>query len=81
MISFKIIIILQIIDVVDCSGSGDVAMSITKVENGILTGCTGRKFLVPKGWNEIRIGSKRAFELFPGGLVIELCNLIKLITI
>lgn len=59
----------KVIDIVDCSGSGDVEMTIAKVENGEIKAVTGRKFKVPDGWGEIRVGSKRAFELFPSGLI------------
>jgi tripeptidyl-peptidase-2 len=59
----------KIIDIVDVSGSGDVAMSVATVQDGILESASGRKFKVPEGWGEIRIGSKRAFDLFPQDLV------------
>ena len=64
----------KIIDVVDCTGSGDVNTSkvVTADENGCITGVLGRKLQVNPEWKnpsgEWRVGAKPAFDLFPGGL-------------
>ncbi|KAF9901893.1 tripeptidyl-peptidase II Tpp2 [Lobosporangium transversale] len=72
----------KIIDIVDCSGSGDVpTTTIVKPteEDGVpvITGLTGRKLRLSKDWKnptgEYRIGIKRAFNLFP----VELTDRIK----
>jgi tripeptidyl-peptidase II len=64
----------KVIDVVDCSGSGDVIMSkAVRVDTeGCLPGVGGRKLLVDPSWRcpsgEFRIGIKRIFEIYPEGV-------------
>lgn len=65
----------KIVDVVEASGSGDVAMrtTIKPCADGTITGLTGRTLRLNPKWTnptgEFRIGIKRAFELFPKPLV------------
>ncbi len=64
----------KIIDVVDGSGSGDVDTStVRKVKDGKVEGLTGRTIAIPPDWKcpkgEVRLGIKRAYELYPGRLV------------
>jgi tripeptidyl-peptidase II len=63
----------KVIDIVDATGSGDVDMSTeVKVEDGKVTGLTGRilkldaKWKIPSG--KVRIGKKPAYEIFPSDL-------------
>ncbi|KAG0233916.1 subtilase family-domain-containing protein [Mortierella sp. GBAus27b] len=68
----------KIIDIVDCSGSGDVPTTTivksTECEDGhpVVTGLSGRKLRLNKDWKnpsgEYRLGIKRAFDLFPDEL-------------
>ncbi|KAG0356592.1 subtilase family-domain-containing protein [Gamsiella multidivaricata] len=68
----------KIIDIVDCSGSGDIptttVVKATENEDGVpvITGLTGRKLHLSKDWKnpsgEYRLGVKRAYDLFPGDL-------------
>ncbi|KAI8603041.1 subtilase family-domain-containing protein [Dissophora ornata] len=68
----------KIIDIVDCSGSGDIpTTTIVKASEGedgipVITGLTGRKLRLSKKWTnpsgEYRIGIKRAYDLFPEDL-------------
>lgn len=62
----------KIIDIVDCSGSGDVSMSaIVKAVDGIIN-VDGRTIKINPSWNnptsEYRVGIKRAYELYPKDL-------------
>jgi len=62
----------KIIDLIDCSGSGDVATT-TEVEmvDGFLHALSGRKLKLAKVDNpsgKFRLGLKPGYELFPGGL-------------
>ena len=66
----------KIIDLVDCTGSGDVDTSKEAVPtDGELTGLSGRKLKVPEAWPALKegakyhLGLKRAYELYPGPLV------------
>lgn len=75
----------KVIDIIDCSGSGDVIMSPEKCaeevskDNGItissyqLKGLSGRTLILNSNWNNptgnYRLGMKRAFELYPRGLI------------
>ncbi|CEJ03744.1 hypothetical protein RMCBS344292_17722 [Rhizopus microsporus] len=72
----------KIIDIVDCTGGGDVDTSKKvkpTVEDGVSTiqGLSGRKLILDNSWNnpsgEYRVGVKRAYELFP----TELKNRVK----
>ena len=64
------------IDIIDCTGSGDVDMKHEAIADadGHLTGLSGRILTVPAEWQErnpsgkYRLGVKRAFELYPSGL-------------
>lgn len=64
----------KIIDVVDCTGSGDVEMSkeVEVDENGCIEGLYGRPLELNDKWinptGKWKVGAKRAYELFPGGL-------------
>lgn len=64
----------KIIDVVDCTGSGDVDTSkvVHADEDGCIAGLSGSRLLVNPAWEnptgEWRVGSKAAYELFPAGL-------------
>eukprot|EP00111_Clytia_hemisphaerica_P012386 TCONS_00036372-protein len=62
----------KIVDIIDCSGSGDVDTStVVKVdaEDNTITGITGRKLTVPSSWNnpsgDFYVGCKRLYSLFP----------------
>ncbi|EOD39881.1 hypothetical protein EMIHUDRAFT_454415, partial [Emiliania huxleyi CCMP1516] len=67
----------KMIDLVDCTGSGDVDTSKeTELEaDGTLKGLSGRSLTVPAEWpdraagTKYRLGLKRAFELYPRPLV------------
>ncbi|KAF9580814.1 tripeptidyl-peptidase II Tpp2, partial [Lunasporangiospora selenospora] len=68
----------KIIDIVDCSGSGDIPTTTivkpTEDEDGypVVTGLSGRKLKLGKDWKnpsgEYRLGIKRAYDLFPDEL-------------
>jgi len=62
----------KIIDLVDCSGSGDVDTStVREAVNGVLEGLSGRKLKLGKWDNpsgKYHVGVKPAFQLFPRGL-------------
>ncbi|MBZ0269705.1 S8 family serine peptidase [bacterium] len=66
----------KIIDLVDGSGSGDVVTTtVRKVEGGKVEGLTGRelklgKWKIPSG--EVHVGSKAAWEIYPGALVTRM---------
>lgn len=70
----------KILDVVDCTGSGDVDMSteVTIAEGGVIEGLSGRKVMLSEGIvkrcreRSVRLGMKDGFSLFPGGLVRRL---------
>ncbi len=67
----------KIIDVIDATGSGDVATStVQKPMDGKLKGLTSRDLTVPAEWmnpsGEFHLGLKRGFELFPPELVARL---------
>lgn len=62
----------KIIDIVDCSGSGDVIMGpLIKADGNELAGI-GRKLIINESWTnptgEFRVGIKQAFDLYPAGL-------------
>eukprot|EP01122_Echinamoeba_exundans_P008069 TRINITY_DN2601_c1_g4_i1.p1 TRINITY_DN2601_c1_g4~~TRINITY_DN2601_c1_g4_i1.p1 ORF type:complete len:1306 (-),score=238.67 TRINITY_DN2601_c1_g4_i1:694-4611(-) len=66
----------KIIDLIDGSGSGDVEMSVLRSlsQEGTIEGLNGRKLKIPQSWNlptqtEIRVGTKRVFQLFPKPLI------------
>ncbi|KAF9164796.1 hypothetical protein DFQ26_001030 [Actinomortierella ambigua] len=69
----------KMIDIVDCSGSGDVptttiVKSTATNDDGhpTVTGLTGRTLILGKDWKnpsgEYRLGLKHAYDLFPGSL-------------
>lgn len=64
----------KIIDVVDCTGSGDVDTStvVTADESGYIQGILGNPLRVNPDWKnptgQWHVGAKPAFQLFPGGL-------------
>ncbi|EFC49355.1 tripeptidylpeptidase II [Naegleria gruberi] len=67
----------KIIDVVDCTGSGDVDTKtiVNPDANGIVIGKTGRKLKIDAKWkelnssNEYHVGIKSVFELYPKPLI------------
>ncbi|KAK9819405.1 hypothetical protein WJX81_007532 [Elliptochloris bilobata] len=65
----------KILDVLDCTGSGDVDMStvVKADEEGFVTGVFGEKLRVNPTWTnpsgDWRVGAKHASELWPGLLV------------
>ena len=64
----------KVIDIVDATGSGDVDMSkVVNPEDGKVTGLSGRVLTLDPKWklsdNEVRIGVKAGYELYPHGLV------------
>jgi tripeptidyl-peptidase-2 len=65
----------KVIDIVDGTGSGDVDTSkeVTVDESFEVTGLSGRTLKLGSDWGisaggKVRVGVKRAFELFPGQL-------------
>ncbi|KAG0562456.1 hypothetical protein M758_9G144800 [Ceratodon purpureus] len=68
----------KVIDVLDCTGSGDVDTStIVKSDaDGFITGASGARLQVNKEWKnptgEWRVGSKLAFSLFTDTLISRL---------
>ncbi|KAL7749119.1 hypothetical protein RI367_005524 [Sorochytrium milnesiophthora] len=82
----------KIVDIVDCTGSGDVSMSaavkskLTKDDATgenvqIVNGLSGRRLVLNPEWKnpsgEYRLGVKRAFELFPGPVLSRVKELRK----
>lgn len=67
----------KIIDTIDATGSGDVAMTVVReaVDN-VIEGIAGRKLRLSPDWKnptgKWRVGSKPAFDLYPDGLVDRL---------
>ena len=65
----------KMLDVIDCTGGGDVDTSHSATPtDGKLTGLTGRTLTIPAAWpaakdGKYQLGIKRAFELYPRGLV------------
>jgi tripeptidyl-peptidase-2 len=66
----------KMLDLVDCTGSGDVDTSATAKPNeaGELVGLSGRKLVLPSTWpasasGEYQLGVKALFELYPGPLI------------
>ncbi|GAB4814120.1 hypothetical protein N2152v2_001166 [Parachlorella kessleri] len=61
----------KIVDVVDCTGSGDVdtSMVVRADGEGCIEGLTGRKLKLNPDWQnpsgDWRVGAKAAYELFP----------------
>jgi tripeptidyl-peptidase-2 len=66
----------KILDLVDGSGSGDVATTtVRRAEGGSVTGLSGRTLQVgqlPCPSGEFHLGIKPAFELWPAGLVTRM---------
>lgn len=64
----------KIIDIVDCTGSGDVDMTTIRDldEDGCVEGIYGNKMKVSPEWKnpnkKWHVGSKRLYELYPEGL-------------
>jgi hypothetical protein len=63
----------KVLDLVDCSGSGDVDMrvEVDADEDGNLPGLYGHRLAVNREWKNPtgrwRVGAKPLFELYPGG--------------
>jgi tripeptidyl-peptidase II len=63
----------KVLDLQDCTGAGDVAMSAPKAlsEDGALEGIGGKLLAVNADWSnptgQWRVGTKPLFELYPGG--------------
>ena len=63
----------KIVDVVDCSGSGDVDMrkEVEADTNGLLKGLYDKELHISASWTnptgKWRVGAKPLFELYPGG--------------
>lgn len=70
----------KVIDIIDCSGSNDVALSgpIQPDADGFVEGYLGRKIKINPSWKNpsgtYRVGYKRAYELYPGGLQSRVSN-------
>ncbi|MCK4341305.1 MAG: S8 family serine peptidase [Phycisphaerae bacterium] len=67
----------KIVDLVDGSGSGDVdTATVVEAEDGTLAGLSGRQLKLDPNWNnptgKYHLGLKRAYEIYPGGLVARL---------
>jgi hypothetical protein len=66
----------QIIDVMDCTGSGDVDTStiVTADDSGCIAGASGRQLRLNPGWvnpsGQWHVGCRRLFELFPKPLQV-----------
>ncbi|KAH9512673.1 tripeptidyl-peptidase II Tpp2, partial [Bulinus truncatus] len=63
----------KIIDLVDCTGAGDVDTStVVTATDGYITGLTGRKLSIPETWvvpdGKFHIGLKLAHDLYPKSL-------------
>ncbi|KAI9000329.1 subtilase family-domain-containing protein, partial [Hyaloraphidium curvatum] len=67
----------KVVDVVDCSGSGDVPLSgpVTPGDDGTLPGPSGRPLKINPGWSNpsgtFFVGYKRGYEVFPQNLVAK----------
>lgn len=65
---------MQIVDVIDCTGSGDIDTSkvVKLTDDGLIPGAGGALLRPGAAWNnpsgEWHVGCKRAFELFPSSL-------------
>ncbi|GAX82749.1 hypothetical protein CEUSTIGMA_g10175.t1 [Chlamydomonas eustigma] len=65
----------KVLDVIDCTGSGDVDMSsVVKADaDGFIEGASGRKLKLHTDWTnpsgEWRVGIKHVYQLFSRGLV------------
>ncbi|XP_057301280.1 tripeptidyl-peptidase 2-like isoform X1 [Hydractinia symbiolongicarpus] len=71
----------KIVDLIDCSGSGDVDTSTVVTVNeddGCIIGKTGRKLRIPTSWTnpsgQYRVGLKTAYSLFPESAVKRVKN-------
>lgn len=67
----------KIVDLIDGSGSGDVDTStVVEPNDGRIMGLTGRTLKLDPRWTnpsgKYQVGMKRAYELYPGGLVNRL---------
>lgn len=61
----------KIVDIIDCSGSGDVATTtIVKAEELTIKGLSGAVLKLNEAWKnpsgDWRVGIKAGFEIFPG---------------
>jgi tripeptidyl-peptidase II len=64
---------VKVIDIIDCSGSGDVSLGpLVAPANGIIRGNIGRDIKINPNWTNpsgmYRVGHKRAYEIFPKDL-------------
>lgn len=74
----------KVIDMIECSGSGDVATSTvvsstsTDNEPRTITGLSGRTLLLNTGWtnptNQWRLGIKNGYDFFPANLKSRIKN-------
>lgn len=66
----------KILDVIDATGSGDVALAKGEAEGGAIKGASGRLLRPSPSWdnpsNEWRVGAFQLFAMLPGGVVSRL---------
>lgn len=68
---------VQILDIIDCTGSGDIDTStvLTADDTGCIQGASGRKLALNPDWQnpsgQWHVGCRRLFELFPKLLTVS----------